>query len=120
MNRVRSHLTARPPLLTIRQMDVDLYPYLRSQFSDLASAKIWAHHWAQEQEAGRPLAEFGSISSRAMAAHISNVLEGKDRDESGSRFTTNYLSTRYGPDLYEAMWSAWSAGVSDYLLTRPH
>lgn len=81
------------------------YAWLRQQFIDIETAKAWAHKWANEMDQEVP-AEFGvGFSSRAMAAHISNVLENKTEDESGTPFLTNYLATRYGPEIYNAMWS---------------
>lgn len=80
----------------------DLYSFLKTQFSDLPSAKRWARRWIEEQEAGRELEHWGSFSSRAMAAHISRVLEGKEPDSRAA--LTMYTEETYGPAVYYAMW----------------
>lgn len=82
---------------------MNFYDYLRRQFSDLETAKRWAYKWANEM--GQEIPEFGGMTSRAMAAHISAILDGKSEDNSGTDYLTNYLETRYGPEIYLAMWS---------------
>ena len=79
----------------------NFYEYLKTQFNDLNSCKEWYRRWSREwkQEIpGHP--EFPLFSLRAMAAHCSNVLEGKITDESGDQFCTEYINTKYGPDIY--------------------
>lgn len=81
---------------------IDFYDYLKSHFNDLPSAKkffiIWRCEWEQDIP-GHPEWSGGNcFSIRSMAAHISNVLEGKSRDISGL-ITTNYITTKYGSDI---------------------
>ena len=40
---------------------------------------------------------YGVFSWRAMAAHISNVLEGNEPDN--NEIYTSYMSTKYGSDV---------------------
>lgn len=82
--------------------DVDLHAYLRTQFTDLAGAKAFMRRWATEM--GQDIPGFGGISSRALAAHVSTVLEGKTEVPSAG-LATNYLATARGSELY---WAAWS------------
>lgn len=86
--------------------DATLYAYLRSQFTDLSSAKLWMHRWANDLDCALP-EPFGPISSRAMAAHVSRIVEGKTPDCGPS--LTNYLDERWGPILYESAWSKFAA-----------
>ena len=79
---------------------MDFYDYLRSQFNDLTSAKVWAHRWANEFD--QTLPEWGECSSRAMAAHISNALDGMKNDPSIG--LTSYMDTVHGPEIVQAMW----------------
>lgn len=72
------------------------YKYLSEQFTGLDSAKIWVREWAKTQET-----PFGMFSFRAMAYHVSQVLEGHKSD-SGCVLTC-YMSTKYGSTLYWAM-----------------
>lgn len=76
----------------------DLYEYLKTQFSDIETCKAWYRKWRDEDN--QEIEGFGCISLRAMAAHCSNVLEGKTEDGSGDGFCTRYLSTKYGPEIY--------------------
>jgi hypothetical protein len=91
--------------------DVDLafHAWLRTQFTTLDEAKAWVHRWCNEWEQRIPVAisaewgsddEWAGFSMRAMAAHASVALEGKEYDWDGF---TWYLDTKYGPDLYWAM-----------------
>lgn len=82
--------------------DFDLYAYLRTQFTDLAGAKQFMHRWATEMNEEIP--GFGSISSRALAAHCSALLEGGEVKNVG--FATNYLASKYGSALYNAAWGS--------------
>lgn len=83
--------------------EFDLYKYLKTQFTDLTSAKQFMHRWATEMD--QEIQGFGLISSRSLAAHVSAILEGKTEDDSSeSTFFTSYLNTKYGSELYFAAW----------------
>ena len=75
----------------------EFYDWLRTQFTDLESAKVFAQKWAREMNQETP---FGDFTQRAMSYHISNVLEGKNEDEGG---ITMYITTKYGVDIYWSM-----------------
>src|SRR5689334_21057091 len=80
---------------------LELYAYLRTQFTTLDEALAWAATYNRERP---PLPEeFGSISTRGMAYHMSMVLEGHIEDPDDGPLT-NYMDTRYGPELIGALW----------------
>ena len=83
-------------------LEIDFYDWLRTQFTDLESAKRFAYHWANALDQSLP--EWGDISSRAMAFHVSRALEGATHGFNAGALT-NYLDTQYGPELFHAMWS---------------
>lgn len=74
-------------------MEQDFYLWLSDQFNDLQSCKIFYKKWSVDQNC-----PFGSFSMRSMAAHCSNVLEGKKRNPNA--ITTNYINTRYGSEIF--------------------
>lgn len=74
---------------------MEFYEWLRSQFTNIEEAKVFYSKWRHEDEQE---SEYGCHSLRAMAAHVSNVLEGKK--ELGEDILTNYINTKYGSDLY--------------------
>lgn len=82
------------------------YKYLSKQFHDLESAKIWYRKWCDDWEQILPGENEAWCSLRAMAAHMSNVLEIKERGgvysitEKGP--CTNYIATKYGSEIYFA------------------
>ena len=82
-------------------LEVELHTYLRTQFSDLAGAKRFMRRWLEKMDQEIP--GFGCISSRALAAHCSAVLEGSE--VSSLDTFTNYLESKYGRDLYNAAWA---------------
>lgn len=73
----------------------DFYRYLKHQFRDLESAKVWYKKWANGGDQSA-IPGHGRFTCRAMAMHVSNVLEGK-LDDSG---TDTYILTKYGSELY--------------------
>ena len=81
-------------------LDDDLHNYLRTQFSDLDGAKLFMRRWVEEMD--QTLPGIGGISSRALSAHCSAVLEGSEVSSIGA--CTNYLESEYGSDLYSAAW----------------
>lgn len=90
----------------------DFYSYLRQQFSNIDDAKIFVSQWARgthkdssgEQELTTPkLGKFGECTYRAMAYHVSMVLEGHDDDPRKDDEWPNYMSTKHGTDLYFSM-----------------
>ena len=78
------------------------YDYLRTQFTDLAGAELFVWRWVNEMDQRLPFAGAESISSRALCAHVSAVLEGQPEPQ-GPGFT-HYLGSQHGPALY---WAAW-------------
>lgn len=79
----------------------ELHAYLLTQFNDLAGAKKFMRRWAVEMD--QMLPGRTEISSRALAAHYSAVLEGGP--VSGDEFFTNYMGSKYGTELLRAAWS---------------
>jgi hypothetical protein len=76
----------------------DFYDYLRTQFTDLESAKKWYQKWKDEME--QELEGYPLISCRAMAYHISTALEGKtEKDDDGSPLS-DYTDTKYGRTIF--------------------
>jgi len=80
----------------------NLYDYLREQCPDLETAKRFMFSWANEHEQRLPWETACSYTSRAMAAHVSAVLENRALPDG---LMTQYLSTKYGSELYQAAWS---------------
>lgn len=78
--------------------DNEFYNWLREHFSNFEEAKKFAHKWYKEMEQETP---FGIFTMRAMAGHISLVLEGKGM-ENDKDYST-YMNTEYGPAIYLAM-----------------
>lgn len=76
----------------------EFYDFLRSQFNNLEEAKIYYKKWKNNDQIIKDHPEW-EFSLRAMAAHISNVLENK-KLKKNSLMMTDYLSTKYGPDIY--------------------
>lgn len=74
---------------------MEFYEWLNQQFTDLNTAKEFYIKWKDEDDQETP---YGCFSMRAMAAHISNVLEGKENYE--DTVCTNYMSTKYGSDIF--------------------
>lgn len=85
----------------------DLYEYLREQCPDIASAKAWIYRWADEWEQVLPWDSSAEYTMRAMAGHLSNVLEGGTSETGYAAGEISYTQTRYGSELY---WAA--CGVS--------
>jgi hypothetical protein len=75
-------------------MEIEFYDWLKTQFTDLESAKVFYKKWIDEMDQETP---YGVFSWRAMAAHISNVLEGNEPDN--NEIYTSYMSTKYGSDV---------------------
>lgn len=84
----------------------DLLSYLKTQFSDLDGAKKFMRRWVVDM--GQMLPIDIEVTSRALAAHCSAVLEGSDV-ASANEFSTNYMASKYGSDLF---WSAWDSRQS--------
>jgi hypothetical protein len=80
----------------------NLYDYLREHCPDLDAAKRFMFSWANEHQQKLPWETECSYTARAMAAHVSAVLEGKPLPDG---LMTQYLSTEYGPELYFAAWT---------------
>ena len=78
----------------INYLDMEFYNWLKQQFTDLDTAKTFYKKWREDEEQETP---YGRFSMRAMAAHISNVLEGKEDDDA---ICTNYMITKYGSDIF--------------------
>lgn len=79
-----------------RKQEKELYLYLRTQFKDIKSCKKWYIKWRNNEQ---PDILGGCFSLRSMAAHCSNVLEGKLCDDSGLEYCTMYINTKYGSDI---------------------
>jgi hypothetical protein len=92
----------------------DFHAYLRTQFTTLREAVDWARRWYAD---GQALPEWGSFTMRAMAAHISMALEGREYED--TPLGTNYLQTRYGTLLYYAMGEPVGTPVTSTPVTRP-
>ena len=78
----------------------DYYTYLRTQFSDLEGAKRYMRHWhddLEQEDCG------GGMTTRAMSAHCSLVLEGYEDD---SAYVGSYMTTKHGTELANALWMA--------------
>lgn len=82
---------------------MELYDYLRTQFTNLEEAKIffrkWAYGWRQnipghpEFSVDNDSDDCSGFSLRAMAGHISAVLTGNVYDGV-------YNDTKYGSEIY--------------------
>ncbi len=89
-----------------KQRKCDLYAYLKTEFGfgNLEQAKKFMRKWSQELDETLPVEGYEMMSSRSLAAHCSAILEGKEVDDSGSGWCTDYLNTKYGSVLYYAAW----------------
>jgi len=76
-----------------------LYDWLKTKFTDLESAKVFYKKWIDEMGQETP---FGMFSWRSMAAHISNVLQGKEQNN--NEIITSYISTKYGNEIMFSYW----------------
>ena len=74
---------------------MEFYAWLKTQFVDLETAKVFYKKWLNDDNQETA---YGCFSMRAMAAHISNVLEGKTYVN--DNIYTNYIITEYGSDIY--------------------
>lgn len=78
---------------------IDFYEFLKTQFSDLESAKKFYHNWIYENHQDIPghpeWSDDDCFSMRAMAGHISQVLEGKNE-----QYKNTYMNTKYGSEIY--------------------
>jgi len=75
------------------------YQYLSKRCRTVERAKVFYRKWSKTQSCGK----FGSFTLRAMAHHISNVLEGK-KHQTDSFLKTPYYETKYGTEIYMSLW----------------
>jgi hypothetical protein len=76
----------------------EFYEYLRTQFHDLESAKEFYRKW---QKNGQEIEAYeDGYTFRAMAQHISNVLENKIQDEDD--FFYDLKRGKYYAEIYLA------------------
>lgn len=80
----------------------DLYEYLKKQCPDLQSAKVWIRKWADDWDQVLPWDDNPEFTVRAMAGHLSNVLEGGDENTGYALGDRSYMSTKYGIELWNA------------------
>lgn len=73
--------------------DTDFYDWLRTQFTDLESAKLFFRKFKDDDQ----VTPFGDFSQKAMCYHISMVLEDKQPNNLSA---TDYINTKYGTDIY--------------------
>lgn len=75
-----------------------LYEYLATQFNTIDGAIEFYNKWKYDWGQMLPEEHFGGdcYSLRAMAAHCSNVLEGKPEPDG----PTEYINTKYGSQIY--------------------
>ena len=78
----------------------DFYDWLRTQFTDLESAKTWGRKWFNEMDQKTP---FGECTARAMAYHINQALEGRMYCDETGAFTI-YSQTKHGSEIVNAIW----------------
>src|SRR5262249_43600174 len=83
--------------------DAEFHAWLRGQFRTLGEAKAWAWRWDNRHGQRCPgWGGGGGVTKRAMAAHIRMALEGRE-DQGDGFLGTNYMETKYGPEIYWAM-----------------
>ena len=78
--------------------DRDFYKFLRDKHGTIETAIVWAIRWEKHGQPALP--EFGEFTLRAMSFHISMAFEG--RPESNLP-CTDYLNTKYGSRIFNAM-----------------
>lgn len=83
----------------------NLYDYLRQQCPTLEAAKAFMWKWCNEWRQCLPWEDEPFYSSRAMAGHVSNVLEGGNERTGYALGVIPYTLTKHGSELYEAAWS---------------
>lgn len=85
-------------------VDLDyLYNYLRRECINLEAAKEWIAAWANEHEQVLPWDKEAVYTMRAMAGHVSNVLEGGTSETGYARGGSSYFDTKYGSELFHAI-----------------
>lgn len=75
----------------------EFYVRLREKFTTKPEAKAWFRKWAADGQE----TPYGSVSMRAMAHHVSNVLEGMTEQEDDFIWMP-YFNTAHGTDIYFA------------------
>jgi len=78
----------------------DLYEYLRKECPDIDSAKVWMRKWLNEWDQKLPWEKTAVYTQRAMAGHLSNVLEGGNYETGYATGRIAYCETKYGTELY--------------------
>lgn len=83
-----------------------LYRHWDDQDLDLEKAKKWIHKWVNEWDQVLPWDSEPIFTSRAMAGHLSNFLEGGKIDTGYAiGEPLSYIDTQYGSELYFAAWT---------------
>ena len=80
----------------------DLYEYLRKECPDLESAKRWIRKWCDDWDQVLPWDDEAEFTVRAMAGHLSHVLEGGDYDNGYAVGGFSYMATKHGTELFWA------------------
>ena len=74
------------------------YAFLKAQFSNIEEAKDFYRWWKNECKQELPF--WHGFTLRAMAYHISMVLEGYEDNPETNGICTCYIDTKFGVDIY--------------------
>lgn len=83
-----------------------LYAHWAKLDLDIESARDWMKAWANDWDQVLPWHDDPLFTSRSMAGHLSNFLEG-GTFETGYAINEpeSYIDTKYGSDLYFSGWT---------------
>lgn len=84
------------------QENEEFYLKMSENFDSLKTAKKWIQECCFKTE-NNEMHDYQGHSSRAMAYHVSKALEHDYYADDLA--VTDYMNTRYGPELYQSAWS---------------
>lgn len=89
----------------MEQLEV-LYAHWAEQCLDLNSAKEWIYKWVNEWDQILPWENEPEFTSRAMAGHLGNFLDGGTATTGyAAKHDMPYYETTHGSELYFHAWS---------------
>lgn len=81
------------------------YNWLKANVFDLPSAELFIRAWVKNEGRLPDSDEPWRLSIRAMAGHLSNVLENKTEETGWPDKTPLYCNTKFGFHLAEVAWT---------------
>jgi len=81
------------------------YTWLKANVFDLPSAELFIRAWVKNEGRLPGSDEPWQLSVRAMAGHLSNVLENKTEETGWPKTTFLYYDTKFGFHLASIAWT---------------